>query len=195
MFSWFFSYMIFFSIHTVKVDSYFTHMATAFAFFGALSLDLIIKTVLKPLKRETNLNKTNLNKTNLKQTKILKLIPKLVPISLIIFLMIISFSYLTIDKSMPLAQNEKDVSEFLKEYDPEYSSKIIWANRGPLFTWYVQKEVKYTDWRYEGEESSNRFDKEINEKNVSYYFALKDIPILNYKVIGNFGDMRVYSKN
>ncbi|MGL6298740.1 MAG: glycosyltransferase family 39 protein [Methanobacteriaceae archaeon] len=189
MFSWFFSYMIFFSIHAVKVDRYFTPMAPAFAFFGALSLDLILKTAVKPLKL-----KTNLNKTNLKQTKILKLVPKIVPVALIIFLMITSFGYLTIDKSMPLVQNEKDASGFLKEYDLDYSSKIIWADRGPIFTWHLQKEVKYTDWRYGSEESSDRFDKEINEGNVSYYFALRDIPIPNYKVIGEFDDMRLYAK-
>ncbi|MGL4669461.1 MAG: glycosyltransferase family 39 protein [Methanobacteriaceae archaeon] len=194
MFIWFFSYMIFFSIHIVKVNRYFTAMAPVFVFFGALSLDLILKKIDKPIpakKLDLNLSESKIQAPTF---NLRKLAPKIVPVALILFLIITSFGYLTIDKSMPLVQNEKAASIFLKEYDPNYSSKIIWADRGPVFTWYLQKEVKYTDWRYGSNESSDRFNKEINNENVSYYFALRDIPIPNYKIIASFGDIHIYTK-
>ncbi len=177
MFSWFFSYMIFFSAHLTKVDRYFTTMAPFFAYFISLSVCLIL-----------NLKIDSLQKYLKKKIKGIS-VKNLIPIAIIIVLLISSFGYLTIDKHDPIVHDEKEIAKWLNNYDVNHQSKVIWAERGPIFTWYLKKDVEYVNWLSTPEKLSN----EMVKNNVSYYISIHPgVEIPHYSPIKRIGEVTVY---
>lgn len=185
MVAWFFSYMIFFSSHLTKVDRYFVTLAPSFVFFVVYSLNLILEKISKIKFRKKKIKEKNL-----------KIIKKGLPLVLIIIFTISSFSYLTIDKHSPLVKNEKEMVQWLITYDSHYDEKIIWANRGPAFTWYLKKEVKYVNWISKPEElNPKELSKKMLDDNATYYIGLKpakEIP--EYRKIKSIGELTLYEK-
>jgi len=155
MLAWFFSYLIFFSAHLVKADRYFTTLAPAFAFIVTLTLNFTLN----------SLNSLN-NKINI--SKNIGLIKNLIPIVIIIIFIISSFGYLTIDKQDSIVNDEREVANWLKIHDPNYDTKIIWAERGPIFTWYLQKEVFYMNWL----DSPENLSAKMIANNTTYFISV-----------------------
>lgn len=177
MFSWFFSYMIFFSAHLTKVDRYFTTMAPPFVFFITLSLNFILNI---KIKKFGNVNKINRS-----------LFKKVIPISLIAILLISSFGYLTINKQDSLVHDERETVKWLNNYDKNYESKIIWAERGPIFTWYMKKEVNYVNWLSKPSELS----KIMQNNNTTYFISIHNIELPDYSKIKDIGEVSIYKQN
>lgn len=179
MFSWFFAYMIFFSSHLTKVDRYFTTMAPAFAFFAALALQFII-----------NILDISKIKNNIKKVKVAN-IKNIIPLAIIIILMVSSFGYLTINKHDSLVADEGAAIKWLSSYDNNYQTKVIWAERGPIFTWYMKKEVTYVNWLVKPLQLSE--DMLIN--NTTYFISIQEnLEIPNYSKIKTIGKVSIYER-
>ncbi|RBQ22295.1 hypothetical protein ALNOE001_20250 [Candidatus Methanobinarius endosymbioticus] len=226
MFSWFFSYLIFFSAHLVKVDRYFITMAPTFVFFVTLALNTLLN--LKPLnykKNSQNKNKSpdlsqnnyqkfnsdilenkdilnenqSLNQNQAKNNwrKVWKInikpnIKNLIPLLLIVIFLISSFGYLTLDKHDSLAHDERETVNWIKNHDPNYNSKVIWAERGPIFTWYFKKEIIYVNW----EHSPQNLSEMMKGNNTTYFIALspeENIP--GYSSVKKIGKVTIYQRN
>lgn len=193
MFSWFFSYMIFFSAHLTKVDRYFTTMAPAFAFFTTLALSFIINNLDK-IKIKYNIKKikiANNKKSNINMKKIKVNLKTIIPLAIIVILIISSFGYLTINKHDPLVHDERAAVKWLSSYDNNYQSKVIWAERGPIFTWYMKKEVNYVNWLVKPQELSI----DMIKNNVTYYISIHpNVKIPNYLKIKSIGEVSIYER-
>ncbi|MBZ9571045.1 glycosyltransferase family 39 protein [Methanobrevibacter sp. TMH8] len=191
MFAWFLSYMIFFSAHLVKADRYFTTLAPTFAFIATLSLSFILNSLdsLDSLGSLDSLISLKLSKVM--KAKNIGLIKTLIPIVIIILFVISSFAYLTIDKHDSIVDNEKEVVNWLKVYDPNYDNKVIWAERGPIFTWYLQKEVLYVKWLT----SPNELSTMMLANNTTYFISIhKKTNINGYLPVKEIGEVIVYKK-
>jgi 4-amino-4-deoxy-L-arabinose transferase-like glycosyltransferase len=190
MFAWFFSYLIFFSAHLTKVDRYFTTMAPGFVFLGTLainfilnsfdSLDSIKSKVISKTNKDSKFNTSNasnMSHTHITNTrKSIDSIKTIIPIAIIIIFIISSFGFLTIDKHDPLVGDEREVVEWLKIHDSNYNDAVIWAERGPVFTWYFQKEVFYVNWVFSPDELSSM----MIANNTTYFIAVNKTEIPGY---------------
>ncbi|KZX17171.1 glycosyltransferase family 39 protein [Methanobrevibacter filiformis] len=179
MICWFTSYMIFFSSHLIKVDRYFITMMPGLTFLVATSLNKILVNLDSKLNLKINLVNITINKHVF--TKIISLI-------LIILLLITSFSYLTIDKRSELAENEKDASEWIKSHDNNYKNVVIYADRGPIFTWYLQKEVVYMGSNVPTHDLNNI----LKSNNTTYYISIEKYDLFDYNLVKTFGQVYIY---
>lgn len=213
MFAWFLSYMIFFSAHLTKADRYFTTLAPGFAFVATLALNFILNSLdsfkssksVKSAKMDTvNLIESNKSLKSSKYSesteltesirtdKNIDLIKTVIPIAIIIVFIISSFGYLTINKHDPLVNDERDVANWLKIHDPNYNTKVIWAERGPVFTWYLGKEVSYVNWLFSPEELSMM----MIGNNTTYFISVhNEIDILGYSPVKKTENVIVYERN
>lgn len=197
MFAWFLSYMVFFSAHLVKADRYFTTMAPGFVFMATLALNFILNFLdsLK-LSRSPELSISTPNGTNKKidksRNKNIDLIKIVVPIAIIILFLISSFGYLTIDKHDSIVNDERQIVSWLKVHDSNYNTKIIWAERGPVFTWYLQKEVLYVTWLSSPEELSAM----MIANNTTYLISIhNEIDIPGFSPVKKTENIIVYERN
>jgi 4-amino-4-deoxy-L-arabinose transferase-like glycosyltransferase len=179
MFSWFFAYMIFFSAHLTKVDRYFTVIAPAFAFFTTLALKFIIN--ILDISRITD---------HVKKVKLVNL-KNIIPLAIIIILIISSLGYLTTNKHDSLVHDERAVIKWISSYDNNFQSKVIWAERGPIFTWHLKKEVNYVNWLVDPQELSN----DMIKNNVIYYISMDpNLEIPSYIKIKTIGKVSIYER-
>lgn len=228
MFSWFLSYLIFFSAHIVKADRYFTTLAPGFVFMVVLAVNFILNSLdsfkssdsATPLKSSESAKLTSPSKETNKITKKLKtlkiakvakilkkpknieLIKKIIPIAIMVTFILASFGYLSLNKHDSLVSNEKEVVTWLKNHDPNYNTKIIWAERGPIFTWYLQKEVTYVNWQATPEELSSKMIENnvtyfisFNETNSPIHFISIDNGIPCYSPVKIVGNVVVFERN
>jgi hypothetical protein len=195
MFAWVFSYLIFFSAHLVKADRYFTTMAPGFVFIFILALNLILNSfdsiTMPNIMNKMNFNNNNPNKS-LNKSLNKNLLKNLIPIFLIALFIISSFTYLDINKNDPLVHNEREAVEWIKIHSPDYQNEIIWAERGPIFTWYLKQEVFYVNWKY----SPNKLSEMMIGNNTTYFISISnetDIP--GFSPVKRFGEVIIYQKN
>ncbi|MCL2156872.1 MAG: glycosyltransferase family 39 protein [Methanobrevibacter sp.] len=179
MFAWFFSNMIFFSAHLTKVDRYFATLAPAFAFFTALALNFFTK-YLEKQKIKHNIKK--IKKANLET---------IIPLVIISILMVSSFGYLTIDKQDTVVNDEREAVKWISKYDNNYLSKVIWAERGPIFTWYLKKEVIYVNWQI----NPSQLSEDMLKNNTSYYISIhRNLEIPHFSKIKTIGEVSIYER-
>jgi len=144
---WFISYMVFFSAHLVKVNRYFICMTPIFVFFVVLGMKYLMKDWKIKYKRF------------------------IIPLMLI-SLMFFSLGQLTISKNSDFVDNANDVVSWLKKHDPNYENKIIFSDRGEIFTWLFKKEVYYVKDPYLSSESATQnLIKKLNENNATYFIS------------------------
>lgn len=193
MIGWFVGYMIFFSAHLTKAGRYFTLFAPSFVFFVCFGLNVIIKKISKTeldpkLKNESEIDsKLNRIKLDLKLD-----LNKIIPIIFIIFLLITTIGYLTIDKHDSLVDDEKNTSEWIKSNIPNYQNENIWADRGPVYSWYLKNEIKY----HTQDEDGIKTGKFLSEKNASYYISNNANKTVNgFIPIKTIGEVSVYKRN
>ena len=102
-----------------------------------------------------------------------------------------SFAYLTVNKNDPLVNNEKDSVVWLEAHDSNLSSAVIWADRGPIYTWYLQKEVKYVTTQA----NPSTFSEQMLANNTKYYIAQdKTLNIPHFKEVKKIGEVDIYQK-
>ena len=178
MLAWFMGYMIFFSAHLTKAERYFTAFAPGFVFFISYSLDTIVN-----ILNEKPIFNSNALKTNL---------PKMVGILFIILLLVSTANFLTMDKHDPLTDNEKDASMWIKENIPNYNETSIWADRGPIYAWYLKSSVEYRTENVNMSEIGEYLD----DRNASYYIASPwNSEVNGFTKMKTFGNVTIYKND
>lgn len=178
MLAWFMGYMIFFSAHLTKAERYFTAFAPGFVFFISYSLDTIVN-----ILNENPIFNSNALKTNL---------PKMVGILFIILLLASTANFLTMDKHDSLTDNEKDASMWIKENIPNYNETSIWADRGPIYAWYLKSSVEY---RTENVNMSE-IGEYLEDRNASYYIASPwNSEVNGFTKMKTFGNVTIYKND
>jgi len=117
--TWFFAFLLLHSFHEAKVDRYFITMTPAIAYaitFGIRGISSISRWK---------------NKTSM----ILSVF--------VAGLMLLSvFSYVeSAPRSVPLAEAENNAAKWFISHEPAYKGKVILAERGPAFQWYLKVNV------------------------------------------------------
>ncbi|WP_225370561.1 hypothetical protein [Methanobrevibacter arboriphilus] len=142
---------------------------------------------------ENNSTNNNINvniNTNISANK--NLIKNLVPIALIFLFIIASFTYLDMNKNDPLVHNERETVEWIKIHSPDYQNEIIWAERGPIFTWYLKQEVFYVNWKY----SPNKLSEMMIGNNTTYFISISpETNIPGFSPVKKFGEVIIYQRN
>ena len=178
MLAWFMGYMIFFSAHLTKAERYFTAFAPGFVFFISYSLDTIVN-----ILNEKPIFNSNALKTNL---------PKMVGILFIILLLASTANFLTMDKHDSLTDNEKDASMWIKENIPNYNETSIWADRGPIYAWYLKSSVEYRTENVNMSEIGEYLD----DRNASYYIASPwNSEVNGFTKMKTFGNVTIYKND
>ncbi|AXV38789.1 MAG: hypothetical protein CIT01_10175 [Methanobacterium sp. BRmetb2] len=173
--SWFMTYFIFHSTFAVKVDRYFVTMVPAFSYFIILGLSEIS------------------NKLKLKSKEI-NFTSWIISIFLVIIILSSTISFINAmpNKKDYIVEDSKKASEFLKNYDSSYKSKLIYSDVWPTFSWYLEANIKpmpsFNDIR--------AYNHELEKYNVDYYLTIYgNRNLTSYDKIGQFGTVGVYKKN
>ena len=187
MISWFLIYLVFFSSHLIKADRYFTALVPGFVFILVYSIE-----------RVTYLLRNNNSKFNISKEKAAKGFLAM----LLILLLAASIGYLTIDRHDTLVDNEIETAKWI-ESNIDYENMTIYADRGPIYTWYLASEVDYCPSSvniselgdYLNEQNASYYIMTPLEDNVNYdYFQNKD-SIEGFTKIKTFGEVKVYKNN
>ena len=187
MISWFLIYLVFFSSHLIKADRYFTALVPGFVFILVYSIE-----------RVTYLLRNNNSKFNISKEKAAKGFLAM----LLILLLAASIGYLTIDRHDTLVDNEIETAKWI-ESNIDYENMTIYADRGPIYTWYLSSEVDYCPSSvniselgdYLNEHNASYYIMTPLEDNVNYdYFQNKD-SIEGFTKIKTFGEVKVYKNN
>ncbi|GAB4312148.1 MAG: hypothetical protein Kow0019_10930 [Methanobacteriaceae archaeon] len=171
--SWFMTYFIFHSTFAVKVDRYFITMAPAFVYFVILGISEIS------------------NKFKIKNLNLVSWV-----LSLILILIVLSstFSYIHAftDKPDYIVKDSKTTSEWFKNYDPDYKSKLIYSDLWPTFSWYLKTDVKPMPFF----KDNRAFNHELQKYDVDYYLTVYgNRNLTSYEKVGQFGTVTVFKKN
>ena len=187
MISWFLIYLVFFSSHLIKADRYFTALVPGFVFILVYSIE-----------RVAYLLRNNNSKFNISKEKAAKGFLAM----LLILLLAASIGYLTIDRHDTLVDNEIETAKWI-ESSIDYENMTIYADRGPIYTWYLASEVDYCPSSvniselgdYLNEQNASYYIMTPLEDNVNYdYFQNKD-SIEGFTKIKTFGEVKVYKNN
>lgn len=191
---WLGSFFIFHSVYVIKDDRYFITMAPAVSFFLIIGFSFVIN--------KFGFKYRNLNLTSYILSSVI-----------IVMLLFSTVSYLS-DMSKQNGINANDLSDivqaanWLKEYDPAYKNKTIYADHWPYFSWYLKTDVKampafknnktyyYRLTSNKADPASNiLYNKELSENNVDYYFSyITGLNLTSYKPIKQFGLIILYER-
>ena len=168
MIGWFMGHMLFLSAHLTKVDRYATAFVTPLIFFITFGL----KTVCDRIPDKNYIR-------------------EIIPLIFIIIFIIMGFLYLTIDKHDSLVNDEQNVVEWLEINNPNLDSINISSDRGPIYTWYLQKEVGYIV----GTSNTSNLSDKLLKTNTEYYISqLDNLTIPNYHKVKEFGLVSIYQR-
>ena len=93
------------------------------------------------------------------------------------------------DKHDTIVDDEKQTALWIKGNLPV--NETICADRGPIFTWYLQKEVIYN----KDSVPLNNLSTFLKENNASYYVSLKGFEIQNLTIVKHIGKVTVYKNS
>ena len=165
MIGFFLSFLVFFSAHLIKQSRYSTSMAPGIVFLITLSIEtLMIKT--KDIK---------IKKINLKQ---------LIPIFIILVMLLSSINYINHLKYDKNAADEKLAVNYLKDKEG-----VIMSDRGPVYTFYLKKEVKLIR-----DMDQKNLDKELLDNHAEYVTTFHQVNLTHYSPIKEFGNITIYKK-
>ena len=86
-----------------------------------------------------------------------------------------------------LVISERQAADWLNDKEG-----IIFSDRAPIYTWYLQKEVGYVKHATDG----NTTNQELVDNNVTYYVAMTyKYNFTDYSTVKEFGDVVIYQKN
>lgn len=187
MISWFLIYLIFFSSHLIKADRYFTALVPGFILILVYSFEIVACLI-----RNNNL-KFKISKE--------KAARGFLAITLIL-LLAASIGYLTIDRHDTLVDNEIETAQWI-ENNIDYENMTIYADRGPIYTWYLASEVDYCPSSvniselggYLNENNARYYILTPLEDNVNYDYFQKNDSIEGFTKIKTFGEVKVYKNN
>ena len=187
MISWFLVYLIFFSSHLIKADRYFTALVPGFVFILVYSIEKV-----------ACLMENNGLKLKISGEKAAKGFLAVV----LILLLAASIGYLTIDRHDTLVDNELETAEWI-EGNIDYENITIYADRGPVYTWYLASEIDYCPssvniselGAYLNEQNASYYILTPLEDNVNYDYFQKNDSIEGFTKIKTFGEVKVYKNN
>lgn len=163
----FLSFLIFFSAHLTKADRYFTSMAPGFVFLLTLSVEILLNRI-KGIK---------IKKFNLKY---------IIPIFIMLLMLMSTVNYLGSYTDEGLVINERDTANWMADKEG-----IIYSDRGPTYTWYLQKEVDYPSNYVDG----YILNQELVNESVDYYIGINKVNLTDYLPIKEFGEVTIYHRN
>ncbi len=192
--SWFATFFIFHSVYVTKDHRYFIFMVAPATYFLVRGLSFSTETL--------RFNFKNKNLT-------------LYSLSALLIILMIVFTFAQFESieeanmsNKVFTEDVRDASNWLKNYDPEYKSKVIYADYWAMFAWYLQMDLgKMPSFRNNqtiflgvGDnnftaEDKKAYDRELNKTNPDYYlFTWGEINFTNYKAIKRFGDVTIYKR-
>ena len=116
----------------------------------------------------------------------------MVGILFIILLLVSTANFLTMDKHDSLTDNEKDASMWIKENIPNYNETSIWADRGPIYAWYLKSSVEYRTENVNMSEIGEYLD----DRNASYYIASPwNSEVNGFTKMKTFGNVTIYKND
>ncbi|MDO5849933.1 MAG: glycosyltransferase family 39 protein [Methanobacteriaceae archaeon] len=189
-YTWFFSYLIFFSAHLIKADRYFIIHAPSFTIIIIFGLTLIIRYLHTYSKNYDSLKASNRTIDNIKVKLVIwnkkYKLTQLIPVIFVILCLISSLGYLAMDKHDTLVDDEKQTALWIKGNLPD--NVTLCADRGPIFTWYLQKGVVYN----KDSIPINNMSTFLKDNNASYYISLKGFEIQNLTIVKHIGKVTIY---
>ena len=180
--SWFLINFIFFTYHPTKVDRYAITFTPFLAYLIILSLDLIFE--------------------RLKSKEYISKIKIIFPIGLLCAVLICSGYYCLINEPhtfdnqvtpniMTASLEEKAVGEWLAKYDPNYESKVIWADRGGDMSFILKKNIPSLDHI----SNTSDFSSTMIKENVTYFISKDNKTNLNpYIKLYQNGEVSLYQR-
>lgn len=163
----FLAYLIFFSAHLTKADRYFTSMAPGFVYLVTLSVEILLN----------RFRGIKIRKFNLKY---------MIPIILMLLMLFVAVDYLDGYNDDGLVLNERATADWM-----EGKEGIIFSDRGPIYTWYLQKEVNYTS----NSRNSILLSQQLTNASADYYIGMDKVNLTGYDQVKEFGHVTVYQKN
>lgn len=158
---WLLIYLIFFSYINIKVDRYFIPILPVVSYFIISSIYLI-------------------------QEKINILNGKILPILLIIIFIGASFGFVSTVEDTNEFKNQKDLSNYLINYDSNYKNETIGAYNVRAYGWYLEEYI-------EAIPSNNTST--IDKNNITYYISdVKLNNLSNYSEVKNIDKLYLYEK-
>ncbi|KZX16046.1 hypothetical protein MBCUT_11270 [Methanobrevibacter cuticularis] len=151
MLLYFLIFLLFQSFMGFKVDRYFITVIPAFVYILILGIQYFASLF-----------------NNLFSNKLTKKVLPTIIFGFLTILMLTSFiGIYSLDLDVPVNNNIKKASKFLKVYDSNYSSKVIYSNYKEPFLWYLKTKI------ISGYKNSSSFKElssdELISKNASYY--------------------------
>lgn len=192
--SWFVTFFIFHSVYVTKDHRYFIFMVAPITYF-----------VVRGLSFSTEIFRFNFKNKNL----------TLYVFSALLVLMMILFTFSqfeSIEKAnivnKEFNEEVRDACHWLMNHDPDYKSKVIYADYWAMFAWHLQMDVgkmpifrnnqtiplgaKDTNFTAEDKKA---FDRELNKTNPDYYFCTwPNMNFTNYEAIQSFGSVTIYKR-
>lgn len=162
MAGFFLAFLIFFTAHLTKADRYFTSMAPGFIFLVVLSVEIL-------LDRIKNVR--------------FKRLKYMIPVGMMILMLFVAGGYVLGIQDDSLAVDEKNTADWLND-----NEGIVFSDRGPAFTWYLQKEVQYA----KNIGNNTLLNQELLDKNVTYYISGSKLNLTDYAPVEEFGSVKVY---
>ncbi|AUB56983.1 hypothetical protein BK008_00705 [Methanobacterium sp. MZ-A1] len=193
-FSWFMAFFIFQSVYVAKDHRYFISMTPPVAYFLARGLNFI----------------TQKFEFEFKQKNLTLYVFAIILSMMMIFSVAVQLSEIeeVNQKNKIFNQDVSNVSQWLKIDDPDYKSKVIYADYWPYFGWYLQTNVgKMPMFRdnqslYQGvkdfnftSDDKNALNNELNRISPDYYMCTWDnMNFTNYVPVARFGSITIYKR-
>ena len=167
MAGFFLSYLVFFSAHLTKADRYFTSMAPGFIFLLTVSVETLLD----------KLNGVKFRNFNLKYA---------IPIVMMLLMLFVAANCMYGIHDEKLVIDERNTADWIGNDDG-----MIFSDRGPAYTWYLQKEVPYARYSYD----NGLLDGELENASAKYYITLTRVNLTHYSPAKEFGSVNVYARN
>ena len=85
-----------------------------------------------------------------------------------------------------LVLNERQAADWISDKEG-----IIFSDRGPIYTWYLQKEINYTSNAFNG----TILNSELINASADYYIGMEKVNLTDYSPVKEFGQVTIYQRN
>ena len=171
-------FIILHSYHPVKVDRYIMPILIPITYYMTIAI--------KQITQKLHHNKKT---------------PLIILCIILIILIPINCSYITsLQHENPHTTQEKNASQWLKNYDKDYTTKNISSDRGVVFSWYLKKYTYTTIERVLKNTNQTLIDK-LDSINATYYIDSSSnmTQIDNYHIIyedkNQYNTLKIYERN
>jgi len=171
-------FIILHSYHPVKVDRYIVPILIPITYYMTIAI--------KQITQKLHLDKKT---------------PLIILCIILIILVPINCSYITsLQHENPHTTQEKSASQWLKNYDENYTTKNISSDRGVVFSWYLKKYT-YTTIERVLKSTNQTLKEKLDSINATYYIDSSSnlAEIEDYHVIfedkNQYNTLKIYERN